>query len=100
MLLFVLLGISTGIRLNADVFVDLILDVRKFYSAASVIFVHPGDMYGDYGGQFILKYLSKAIVLLLLEYIEMGAYQYTKNCLEIVFQMKKERFFYTKIRLK
>lgn len=61
LLLFVLLGTSTEIRLNVNVFVDMILSIRKYYSAASVIFVHPGDKYRDYGGQS--KYLSSDTVL-------------------------------------
>ncbi|XP_029680403.1 glutamate receptor 1-like [Formica exsecta] len=32
-----------------DVFVKVIMDIRKFYSAATVVFAHPGDEYGDYG---------------------------------------------------
>lgn len=50
MLLLVLLGIS-AVEYNVTKFVDVIMSVRKFYSAASVIFAHPGDKYGDYGGQ-------------------------------------------------
>ncbi|KYN19532.1 Glutamate receptor 1, partial [Trachymyrmex cornetzi] len=69
MLLFIPLGISAGIRLNADVFVDLILDVRKFYSAASVIFVHPGDMYGDYGDLRITHLIHTSTRLLSRRYI-------------------------------
>ncbi|XP_072757312.1 glutamate receptor 1-like [Anoplolepis gracilipes] len=32
-----------------DVFVEVIMAIRKFYSAATVIFTHPGDEFGDYG---------------------------------------------------
>ncbi|XP_072757304.1 glutamate receptor 1-like [Anoplolepis gracilipes] len=34
---------------NIDVFVEVIMAIRKFYSAATVIFAHPGDEFGDYG---------------------------------------------------
>ncbi|XP_018308804.1 glutamate receptor 1 [Mycetomoellerius zeteki] len=68
-LLFILLGTSAGIRFNADIFVDLILDVRKFYSAASVIFVHPGDMYGDYGDLRITHLIHTTTRLLSRRYI-------------------------------
>ncbi|XP_070526523.1 glutamate receptor 3-like isoform X2 [Cardiocondyla obscurior] len=47
-LLFVLLSVSAD-NFHIDVFVDVIMSIRKFYSAASVIFTHPGDKYGDYG---------------------------------------------------
>lgn len=43
---------SRTMHVNIDIFVEVILDIRKFYSAATVIFAHPGDEYGEYGGQF------------------------------------------------
>ncbi|KMQ87829.1 glutamate receptor 3-like isoform x2 protein, partial [Lasius niger] len=44
-----LLFVNSEKHFHIDVFVDVIMDIRKFYSAATVIFAHPGDEYGDYG---------------------------------------------------
>ena len=66
MLFCILLGTS-GKDFNADTFVDLILDIRKFYvgsDAASVIFVHPGDIYGDYGGHFKISSFKYDIIII------------------------------------
>ncbi|KYN06919.1 putative glutamate receptor, partial [Cyphomyrmex costatus] len=68
-LFVVLLGTAIGNRFNADTFVDLILDIRKFYSAASVIFVHPGDIYGDYGDLRITHLIHTSSRLLSRRYI-------------------------------
>lgn len=56
MLIFVLAqSKNRTMHFNINVFVEVILDIRKFYSAATVVFAHPGDEYGDYGGQFELR---------------------------------------------
>lgn len=41
---------------NIDLFVDVILDIRKFYSVTTVMFAHPGDDYKN-GGQFKAIYV-------------------------------------------
>lgn len=51
-MLFFIFVSSAHINFNINNFVDVILDLRKWYSAATVIFAHPGDEYGDYGGKF------------------------------------------------
>lgn len=48
--------VNSEIRFNISAFVDVILGLRKFYSATTVVFTHPGDAYDDYGGQ--LKEIS------------------------------------------
>ncbi|KYN34710.1 Glutamate receptor delta-2 subunit [Trachymyrmex septentrionalis] len=72
MLFCVLLGTLTGNCFNADTFVDLILGIRKFYvgsDAASVIFVHPGDIYEDYGDLRINHLIHTSSRLLSRHYI-------------------------------
>lgn len=56
-MLFCVLLSSAEVRFNIDLFVDVILAMRRFYSAATVMFAHPGDDYKDYGGQFKTVYM-------------------------------------------
>ncbi|XP_012235251.1 glutamate receptor U1-like [Linepithema humile] len=48
-MLFCILLSSAERHFNISVFVDVILSIRRFYSAATVMFAHPGDDYKDYG---------------------------------------------------
>nr|XP_012235170.1 PREDICTED: glutamate receptor 3-like [Linepithema humile] len=48
-MLFCVLLSSAERHFNISAFVDVILSIRKFYSAATVMFAHPGDDYKDYG---------------------------------------------------
>ncbi|XP_067204106.1 probable glutamate receptor [Linepithema humile] len=48
-MLFCILLSSAEVRFNISVFVNAILSIRRFYSAATVMFAHPGDDYKDYG---------------------------------------------------
>ncbi|TGZ47859.1 Glutamate receptor 1 [Temnothorax longispinosus] len=70
MLLFVLLDTSArNIYFNVNVFVDVILSVRRQYTAAPVIFTHPGDQYGDYGDLQITHLIHESSRLLSRHYI-------------------------------
>ncbi|XP_020281544.1 glutamate receptor 1-like isoform X2 [Pseudomyrmex gracilis] len=54
---------------NINVFVEVILDIRKFYSAATVVFAHPGDEYGDYGDLTITHLVHTSSKLLGKHYV-------------------------------
>ncbi|XP_071642468.1 glutamate receptor 1-like [Temnothorax longispinosus] len=70
LLLFVLFDTSArNIYINVNVFVDVILSVRRQYTAASVIFTHPGDQYGDYGDLQITHLIHESSRLLSRRYI-------------------------------
>jgi hypothetical protein len=50
-LIFSTLFVSTSsadVLSNASNFVDLILSIQKFYSAATIMFTHAGDYRGQY----------------------------------------------------
>ncbi|XP_032670187.1 uncharacterized protein LOC116843675 [Odontomachus brunneus] len=69
MLLFVFVSESSETHFNISGFVDVILDLRKFYSAASVIFTHPSDMYNEYGDLEITHLVHTCSALLGRHYV-------------------------------
>ncbi|XP_019697835.1 glutamate receptor 1-like [Harpegnathos saltator] len=67
MLLFVF--VNSELRFNVSSFVNVILDLRKFYSAATVIFTHPSDKYGDYGDLRITHLVHTCSIMLGRHYV-------------------------------
>ncbi|XP_072757348.1 glutamate receptor 1-like [Anoplolepis gracilipes] len=52
-----------------DVFVEVIMAIRKFYSAATVIFAHPADEVGDYGDLKITHLVHTSLRILGRHYV-------------------------------